>query len=70
MHAQVAGKVLAALGLDVVDLHVPELFDPVDLKTLSFACGEAWLAEAMLQLLRLYRVDEADGVGEEAPVAG
>ena len=37
VHPEVAGQVLAGLGLDVVDLHGPEVLDAVDLQPLGRA---------------------------------
>ena len=70
MDPQVAGQVLAALGLDVIDLHVTEFLDPVDLQALGLACRESGKVKAPLELRSLDRVDEADRIGEDAPVAG
>ena len=69
VHPEAAGEVLSALGLDVVDLHRAKLLDPRDLQALGVAGGQPRKVKAALQLGCLYRVQEADFIGENPPVA-
>jgi hypothetical protein len=66
--SQVAGQVLAALRLDVIDLHETQLLDPLDLQALCLSRRESGQVEAPLELRCLDRVDEADRIREDAPV--
>ena len=67
---QAAGKVFSALGLDVVDLHRAKRLDPRNLQALGIAGGQPWKVKTALQLGCLHRVQEADFIGEDPPVAG
>ncbi len=70
MHAEIAGEVFAALGLDVVDLHGPPALDPGDLQPLGRARRKTGLLQADLEFAGLDRVDEPDRVGEQPAVSG
>ena len=68
MDPQVGTEVLAALGLDVVDVHLLELFDALDLESLRRLVAVALELQARLELVGLRRIDEADLVGECRPI--
>ncbi len=62
-------QVLSALGLDVVDIHFPELLNTGNFKDL---CVSGWLTcnrEALLEPFGLNRVNKPDLVGKQAPIA-
>src|SRR5215475_10613115 len=62
--ANVAREIFAALGLDVIDLHCPERFDSRNLHVLNVLGGASWELKAVLELCRLFWIDESNLVGE------
>ena len=64
-----AGQVLAALGLDVEDLHSAKALDARDLQALGIAGCLTAQIEAALQLDRFGRVDEPDLIGKDTAIA-
>jgi hypothetical protein len=69
VHSEARAQVLAALGLDVIDVHLADVLDGRDLETLRLTRRQTGKLKGLRELVGLARINEADVVGEAVPVA-